>query len=63
MAPHQQRVVEEKAELDAKRDKLRVFINGDEFKALDTDERGRLDQQFQVMAQYSIILGKRIAAF
>ena len=61
--PHQQRVVEEKAELDAKLEKLIPFLSSDTCHALSFDERGRLKRQAEVMEMYSGILGARIAAF
>ena len=64
MQPHQQRVVDEKKELDEKLDKLKAFIETNSiFTSLPTDERGRLEKQFDVMAEYSSILSQRIAAF
>lgn len=64
MNPHQQRVVEEKKELDEKLDKLKAFIETSSvFKALPADECGRLGKQFDAMAEYSSILSQRIAAF
>lgn len=65
LAPHQQRVVAEKAELDAKLEKLSAFISSDGFSTIvaDEEERGRLVCQEEVMKDYSEILGERIAAF
>lgn len=64
MQPHQQRVVDERKELTEKLDKLKAFIETNPvFKTLSTDEQGRLNRQFDVMAEYSSILGQRIAAF
>lgn len=64
MQPHQQRVVDEKTELDEKLDKLKTFIETSPvFKSLHTDERRRLGRQFDVMAEYSSILSQRIDAF
>lgn len=64
MQPHQERVVTEKNELDEKLDKLKSFIEVSPiFKALPSDEQKRLNLQFDAMAQYSSILGARIAAF
>lgn len=63
-APHQQRVVDEKEELDAKRSKLGDFIASSPiFANLPSDERGRLVAQFRVMTEYSVILRDRIEAF
>jgi hypothetical protein len=63
MAPHQQRVVDEKAELDEKREKLLAFFNTDLFRGLDQAEKDRLRTQHGVMGVYSEILHQRIAAF
>jgi hypothetical protein len=63
MQPHQQRVVEEKKELDEKREKLGAFIEGKLYQTLPEAERDRLSQQAIVMMTYSTILGERIAAF
>lgn len=63
MQPHQQRVVDERAELDDKLTKLNTFIDGAMFGTLDADERDRLKQQAATMAMYSDILSERIAAF
>lgn len=63
MAPHQQRVVDEKAELDERIKKLRLFLPTDICLSLPFDERGRLKRQLAVMEEYSGILEERIAAF
>jgi len=64
MQPHQQRVVDEKIELDKKATALSDFIgNSPIFETLDPAEQERLKEQNDVMWQYSEILGKRIAAF
>jgi hypothetical protein len=64
MQPHQQRVVDERKDLDEKRDRLKAFIEESPiFKSLPVDERRRLKSQFDVMTQYSNILSHRIAAF
>jgi hypothetical protein len=64
MQPHQQRVVDEKTELDDKLVKLDAFIVGSEiFKDLPEDERTRLRKQAGFMKGYSDVLGDRIAAF
>ena len=61
---HQQRVLDEKAELDTKRSRLAAFIElSPIFGALPGDERGRLVAQYRVMTEYSVILGDRISAF
>jgi hypothetical protein len=62
--PHQQRVLQEKAELDMKANALSDFIgNSDIFVSLAPEEQERLKIQNDIMWQYSEILGERIAAF
>ena len=63
MQPHQQRVVDEKAELDEKLTKLDAFGRTLLFASLPPDEQGRLNRQHSLMEQYSAVLGERIAAF
>lgn len=64
LQPHQQRVVDEKTELDKKATALSQFIgNSPIFGTLDTAEQERLKEQNDVMWQYSEILGARIAVF
>jgi len=62
--PHQQRVVDEKTELDKKAIALSNFIgNSPIFDTLDAAEQERMKEQNDVMWQYSEILGARIVAF
>ncbi len=63
MQPHQQRVIDEKTELDDKLSKLVKFYDTDIYAKLDEAERVRLSRQGQLMSEYSDILGQRIAAF
>ncbi len=64
LAPHQQRVVDEKTELDKKAHALSQFIGHSPiFETIDAEEQERLKEQNDIMWQYSEILGKRIAAF
>ena len=64
MQPHQQRVVDEKKDLDEKLSKLEVFIyESPVFSTLDGNEQYRLRKQSGTMKDYSRILGERIAAF
>lgn len=63
MRPHQQRVVDEKAELDARLAKLIPFFDTAIFAGLGGAEQSRLRQQSHAMACYSAILGERIDAF
>ena len=61
--PHQQRVVEEKKELDIKLGKLTEFLKGDLFKTIPAPEQVRLTCQRKCMEDYSAILADRIAHF
>jgi hypothetical protein len=63
MLPHQQRVVDEKCELDARLAKLRPFFDTPTFAGLDEEEKQRLVHQEAAMQEYSTILGERIVAF
>lgn len=64
LKPHQQRVVDEKTELDTKATALSNFIGeGAIFPNLDAAEQERLREQCELMWEYSEILGARIAAF
>lgn len=63
-APHQQRVVDEKTDLDDRTAKLSTFIESNPiFATLVPAEQERLREQHEIMLKYSDILGKRIAAF
>ena len=62
--PHQQRVIEEKADLDAKIARLADFIVlSDAYKRLGPAEKGRLHRQHTHMLAYSGVLLERIEAF
>ena len=63
MAPHQQRVVDEKHELDLKLDKLVEFLKGQILQSLPADEQERLTRQSVLMDKYSGVLAERIAHF
>lgn len=68
LAPHQQRVLDEKADLDRKIAALAKFIDPFPspnviFGGLPESERMRLYAQHRAMVTYSTILGERIAAF
>jgi len=64
ISSYQQRVIDEKAELDAKAKALSEFIGlSPLFDSIDKDEQERLKLQNDVMWTYSTILGERIAAF
>ncbi len=59
----QKRVVEEKAELDERIEKLYAFIESPKFKTISTSHAVALKDQAAAMLNYSAILGRRIAMF
>lgn len=63
MQPHQQRVVDERAELHAKMERLSGFTLSDTFAGLDRAEQDRLRRQLGWMAGYRAVLDERTAAF
>ena len=63
MEPYQQRVVDEKADLDVSLERLKAFIGTGRFDLLGADERRRLKHQAICMIGYSSVLGERIANF
>ena len=65
LKPDQQRVVDEKKELDARLSKLSAFISSDDFHLVvpSANERYNLHNQERFMLGYSRVLGERIAAF
>ena len=63
-APHQQRVVDEKAELHTRLNALNLFIDENPiFNKLDEQEQLDLKQQAKHMAEYNYILERRISNF
>lgn len=63
LPPHQKRVVDEKCELDERKQKLEAFFDTPTFAQLDHEEQGRMHAQHDAMVAYSRILGDRIEAF
>ena len=63
LKPHQQRVVDEKVELDERLQKLDTFTRTTTFERLNEDERSLLLAQASAMVKYSKILGERIKTF
>lgn len=61
--PYQQRVMDEKAELDDRLAKLNAFWANPQFDKLPSEEKQRLESQARVMQEYSDILAARISAF
>ncbi len=60
---YQQRVIDEKTELDAKRERLEAFFKTQTYQALDYPARALLHRQLEAMTEYSKILGERIDSF
>ena len=63
LQPYQQRVVDEKADHDARLSRLTAFIGSDAFASVAPDEQARLERQRVIMLELSTVLGERIAAF
>jgi len=63
LQPHEQRVVEEKAQLDERLGKLFAFFQTEKFTGLSEAERSRLRNQARFMDGYAAVLEERIAAF
>ena len=61
---YQDRVVQEKSELDTKMKGLQVFIETNEsFKTLAEEEKRDLSEQLNIMRHYSMVLQSRINRF
>lgn len=63
MQPHQQRVVDEKSELDEKISKLTSFMGSDASNVLSLTEEDDLEEQLEYMEKYSKVLERRISKF
>ena len=63
LEPYQQRVVDEKTELDERLRKLRAFAASDTFLALLPSDARLLGQQAMHMMDYSEVLRQRINNF
>jgi hypothetical protein len=62
--PHEQRVIDEKSELDEKASDLECFIMEDAgYMPLSDQEKDLLSTQLRLMKEYSVVLGKRIVLF
>ena len=59
--PHQQRVIDEKEDLDVKIEKLSAFTRSQAFENVPMAERHLLREQLMHMERYSATLGARIA--
>lgn len=63
MQPHQQRVIDEKKELDSNREKLSSFMHGDIYASMNSVEQGLMMVQLVAMDNYSDALARRIELF
>jgi hypothetical protein len=63
MKPYQQRVIDEKNELDDKLNKLINFFSNPIFESLKNEEKSRLRKQAGIMTDYFDILNERISSF
>lgn len=63
LPPHQQRVLDEKIELDVKLSNLLAFFGSEIYKSLPGQDQHLLQQQSVSMEHYSEILGMRIEGF
>ena len=63
MAPHQQRVLDEKTELAERLTKLLSFFQTPLFDSLSEAERSRLRNQARFMDGYLAVLEERVQAF
>lgn len=61
--PHEQRVIEERYELEAKLEKLNEFMKTDIFNGLPSQQRLLMSAQSSAMANYANILASRIDLF
>jgi len=61
--PHQQRVIEERAEIAGRASALSTFLGSETFAGLSQAEKECLSRQSDIMVQYRIVLDERIAAF
>jgi hypothetical protein len=60
---YQQRVIDEKTELDERIGKLCAFLKSDAYRALPDTDRFLLDRQLSHMRDYAHILFMRVARF
>jgi hypothetical protein len=63
MQPYQQRVLEEKDQLDIRLRALSEYLLSEHFKALPKLSQDQLHLQFLAMKQYQLILAQRIENF
>lgn len=63
LLPYQQRVIEERAQLDERLHKLNTFLIAPNRPPISDEEYTRLEMQASAMTLYSHILRQRIEAF
>ena len=63
MQPFQQRVIDERSELDQKIKALDAFTHGEIYKTLPPPEKADMAAQLHTMRTYSYLLASRIARF
>jgi len=63
MQPYQERVVQEKQELEEKITNLEAFIGTDTFDGLPAQDQILLSLQYHIMVEYAKVLRRRIALF
>ena len=63
LQPWQQRLIDEKNELDERVTKLSIFVESPAFKEVDRDEQRRLRIQLELMLELQVVLLARIRAF
>lgn len=63
LPPHQQRVIDEKAQNDERMEKLCAFFDTPIFAGLIEEEKFDMRYQFALMRELSGVLGSRIARF
>lgn len=63
LPPHQQRVIDERADLVGRLDRLTIFFDTPTFASLDAAEQSRLQYQAVAMKEYAAALAERIVAF
>ena len=63
MQPHQQRVIDEQAELETRLGKLTAFLQTDQYSDLDIEDQSLLFRQAVIMKRYLNVLKGQIARF
>lgn len=61
LSSYQQRVVDERSQLEDKIEKLGAFMRSPIFSNLSADEQRLMSEQYEVMTRYGLVLTKRLA--